>query len=137
MRGVGSSRVGGPISLILALVFPAMIAAAVALAYYGFKHAEDVSRPVEQLFRQECQDYAEGLARTVESKLDREALSLFAKITALEDDPSSTDPCDLDPGPGIDSFVVLGEARRVECTWPRVRETDSKRRKSADAGQSK
>ena len=134
MRGVGSPRVGGPISLILALVFPAMIAAAVALAYYGFKHAEDVSRPVEQLFRQECQDYAEGLAKTVESKLDRDALALFAKITALEDDPSSTDPCDVDPGPGIDSFAVLGESRRVECSWPRsLREADGKKRRTGES----
>jgi len=133
MRGIGSSRVGSPISLIMALVFPAMIAAAVALAYYGFKHAEDVSRPVEQLFRLECQDYAEGLAKSVETKLDREALSLFAQITALEDDPASTDPCDLDPGPGIDSFVVLGETRRIECTWPRPREADGKKRKPAEA----
>jgi two-component system phosphate regulon sensor histidine kinase PhoR len=137
MRGVGSPRVGGPISLILALVFPAMIAAAVALAYYGFKHAEDVSRPVEQLFRQECQDYAEGLAKTVESRLDRAALSLFAKITALEDDPSSTDPCDLDPGLGIESFVVLGETRRIECMWPRSREADAKKRKSSEAAPAK
>src|SRR5512141_3098060 len=117
MRAVARPRVGGPISLILALVFPAMIAAAVALAYYGFKHAEDVSRPVEQLFRQECQDYAEGLAKAVEARLDREALSLFAKVSEREDDPASTDPCDLDPGPGIDSFAVLGDARRLECSW--------------------
>ena len=132
MRGVGSPKVGGPISLILALVFPAMIAAAVALAYYGFKHAEDVSRPVEQLFRLECQDYAEGLAKSVEAKLDREALSLFAKVAALEDDPVSTDPCDLEPGLGIDAFVVLGDTRRVECTWPRPREPDLKKRKSGE-----
>jgi two-component system, OmpR family, phosphate regulon sensor histidine kinase PhoR len=137
MRGVPSARVSGPISFILALVFPAMIAAAVALAYYGFKHAEDVSRPVEQLFRQECQDYAEGLAKAVEAHLDREALSLFAKVSEREDDPASTDPCDLDPGPGIDSFAVLGDTRRVECTWPRPRETDAKRRKGADSAQPK
>ncbi len=137
MRGVASPRVSGPISLILALVFPAMIAAAVALAYYGFKHAEDVSRPVEQLFRQECQDYAEGLAKGVEARLDREALSLFAKVSAEEDGPESTDPCDLDPGQGIDSFAVLGETRRVECSWPRGREPDPKRRKTAEPPQPK
>ncbi|HEY5282324.1 MAG TPA: histidine kinase dimerization/phospho-acceptor domain-containing protein, partial [Polyangia bacterium] len=137
MRGVGNPRVGGPISLILALVFPAMIAAAVALAYYGFKHAEDVSRPVEQLFRQECQDYAEGLAKTVESRLDREALSLFAKVTALEDSPASTDPCDLDPGLGVDSFVVLGDTRRIECMWPRAREPDTKKRKATETSPAK
>jgi len=136
MRGdhtrVSTPRVSGPISLILALAFPAMVAAAVALAYFGFKHAEDVSRPVEQLFRQECQDYADSLAKAVEAHLDREALSFFAKVSDLEDDPASTDPCDLDPGPGIDSFAVLGETRRIECTWPRAREIDTRRRKSAE-----
>jgi two-component system phosphate regulon sensor histidine kinase PhoR len=114
-----------------------MIAAAVALAYYGFKHAEDVSRPVEQLFRQECQDYAEGLAKAVEARLDREALSLFAKVSEREDDPASTDPCDLDAGPGIDSFAVFGDSRRLECTWPRPREVDAKRRKSVESAQPK
>jgi len=137
MRGIGNSRVGSPISLMLALVFPAMIAAAVALAYYGFKHAEDVSRPVEQLFRQECQDYAEGMAKSVETRLDREALSLFAQIAAIEDDSTSTDPCDLQPSPGIDSFVVLGDMLRIECTWPRAREPDAKKRKSSETAQPK
>jgi two-component system phosphate regulon sensor histidine kinase PhoR len=127
---------GGPISLILGLVFPAMIAAAVALAYYGFKHAEDVSRPVEQLFRLECQDYAESLAKSVETQLDREALSLFAKISDQRDDPASTDPCDLDPGPGIAAFAVLGEERRLECSWPKPAEPDGKKRRPAEpAGQ--
>ncbi len=137
MRGVASARLSGPISLILALVFPAMIAAAVALAFFGFKHAEDVSRPVEQLFRQECQDYVDGLAKAVETRLDREALSFFAKVAERQYDPTSTDPCDLDPGPGIDSFAVLGDSRRVECTWPRPREADAKRRRVGEISQPK
>ena len=130
MRGVGS---GSPISLILALVFPAMIAAAIALAYYGFKHAEDVSRPVEQLFRLECQDYAESLAKSVETQLDREALALFAQIGEQENGPATIDPCDVDPGPGIDAFVVLGETRRIECTWPKAPEPDGKKRRAGEA----
>jgi two-component system, OmpR family, phosphate regulon sensor histidine kinase PhoR len=132
MRGMARPRLGGPVSLILALVFPAMIAAAVALAYYGFKHAEDVSRPVEQLFRLESQDYAESLAKSVETRLDREAMALFGKISELQDDPASTDPCGLDPGPGIDAFAVLGESRHVECTWPKPREADAKKRKPGE-----
>jgi two-component system phosphate regulon sensor histidine kinase PhoR len=137
MRGVGSPRMGSPISLILALVFPAMIAAAVALAYYGFKHAEDVSRPVEQLFRLECQDYAEGLAKSVETQLDREALALFAKVADQENDPAATDPCDVDVGTGIVAFVVLGETRRLECTWPRPDGSDARKHKAGDNGGSK
>ena len=135
MHGVSGPRFGGPITLILALVFPAMIAAAVSLAYYGFKHAEDVSRPVEQLFRLESQDYAESLAKSVETQLDREALSLFAKINELqEEDPASTDACELDPGPGIASFVVLDEDQHLECTWPKPAAPDGKKRKHAEAG---
>ena len=126
MHGIGRRRIVAPIPLILALVFPAMIAAAVALAYYGFKHAEDVSRPVEQLFRLESQDYTDSLARSVETRLDKEALALFAKIADLQDDPISTDACAIDPGPGIDSYVVLGETRRLACGWPH--QGDSKRR---------
>ena len=122
MRGAASQRFGAPISLILALVFPAMIGAALALAYYGFKHAEDVSRPIEQLFRQESQDFADDLAKAVEARIDKESVSLFDKIADVKDDPASADPCDIDPGQGIESFVVLTAAKKVECTWPKVRE---------------
>ena len=122
MRGAASQRLGAPISLILALVFPAMIGAALALAYYGFKHAEDVSRPIEQLFRQESQDFADDLAKAVEARIDKESVSLFDKIADIKDDPASADPCDIDPGPGIDSFVVLSAAEKVDCMWPKLRE---------------
>jgi two-component system, OmpR family, phosphate regulon sensor histidine kinase PhoR len=122
MRGAPSQRFGAPISLILALVFPAMIGAALALAYYGFKHAEDVSRPIEQLFRQESQDFADDLAKAVEARIDKEAVSLFETIADIKDDPASVDPCDIDPGPGIESFVILTAAQKVECMWPKPRE---------------
>ncbi len=134
MRGIVRPRVGNPISLILVLVFPAMVGAAVSLAYYGFKHAEDVSRPVEQLFRLESQDYAESLAKSVELQLDREAHALFAKVATLKEDPLATDPCDLDPGPGIDAFVVLDDARRAVCGWPRPLGPDGQRRKAGEGG---
>ena len=134
MRGAASQRFGAPISLILALVFPAMIGAALALAYYGFKHAEDVSRPIEQLFRQESQDFADDLAKAVEARIDKESVSLFDKIAEVKDDPAAADPCDIDPDPGIESFVVLSAADKVECVWPKPREPPppSKRKASAD-----
>ena len=122
MRGAAKQRFGTPISLILALVFPAMIGAALALAYYGFKHAEDVSRPIEQLFRQESQDFADNLAQAVEARIDKEAVSLFDAITDVKEGPTSADPCDIDPEPGIESFVVLTSAQKVDCMWPKPRE---------------
>jgi len=136
MRGAARQRFVAPISLILALVFPAMIGAALALAYYGFKHAEDVSRPIEQLFRQESQDFADDLARAIEARLDKESIALFDEISEIKDDPASADPCDLDPGQGIESFAVLNLALKVECTWPKAREAaapPSKRKASPEA----
>jgi two-component system phosphate regulon sensor histidine kinase PhoR len=95
-----------------------MIAAAVALAYYGFKHAEDVARPVEQYFRLESQDYADTLARSVERSLDKEALALFEKIAVMQSDPLTKDGCVVEAGTGIESFAVLGENHRLVCSWP-------------------
>ena len=123
MRGAASQRFGAPISLILALVFPATIGAALALAYYGFKHAEDVSRPIEQLFRQESQDFADDLARAVEARIDK-AVRLALRqdlLTSRTIRPRPTPAISI-PGPGIESFVVLTAAKKVECTWPKVRE---------------
>jgi signal transduction histidine kinase len=136
MRGAARQRFVAPISLILALVFPAMIGAALALAYYGFKHAEDVSRPIEQLFRQESQDFADDLARAIEARLDKASIALLDEISEVKDDPASLDPCDIDPGPGIESFAVLNLALRVECTWPKAREATapSGKRKASPEG---
>jgi two-component system phosphate regulon sensor histidine kinase PhoR len=135
MRGAARQRFVAPISLILALVFPAMIGAALALAYYGFKHAEDVSRPIEQLFRQESQDFADDLARSIEARLDKESIALFDEISQVKSEPESLDPCDIDPGPGIESFAVLNLAVKVECTWPKAREAaaPSSKRKAQEA----
>lgn len=122
MRGVSEPGSGAPISFILALVFPAIIAAALALAYYGFKHAEDVSRPVEQLFRQESRDFAEDLARAVETRMDRESQHLFDELAEIGPDKPLADLCEVDPGPSMDSFIVLNAAKKVECAWPSVHE---------------
>ncbi len=136
MYGAVRQRFGAPISLILALVFPAMIGAALALAYYGFKHAEDVSRPIEQLFRLESNDVADDLARAIEARLDKGSVALFDMISEVKNDPNSTSPCEIDPGAAIESFVVLNEALKVECVWPKPREVvglSSKRRVTSEA----
>jgi two-component system phosphate regulon sensor histidine kinase PhoR len=129
MRGVSEPGSGAPISFILALVFPAIIAAALALAYYGFKHAEDVSRPVEQLFRQESRDFADDLAKAVEARMDRESQRLFDQLAEFGPDTPLADLCEVDPGPNIDSFIVLNPAKKVECAWPTTREAGSARRR--------
>jgi two-component system phosphate regulon sensor histidine kinase PhoR len=113
-----------------------MIGAALALAYYGFKHAEDVSRPIEQLFRQESQDFADDLAKAVEARIDKESVSLFDKIAEVEGDPASPDPCEIEAAPGIESFVLLTAAKKVECMWPKPPLPSSKRKPAVDVSPS-
>src|SRR5262245_56607212 len=110
---------GAPISLILALVYPAMIGAALALAYYGYKHAETVSRPIEELFREESRSAAGELVAAMESRLEKEAQSLFRRLAADRENPILPSFCELDAGPAIESYVVLTGARKLTCVWPK------------------
>ena len=67
----------------------------------------------------------------MEARIDKESVSLFDKIAQVKDNPAAADPCDIDPGPGIESFVVLNAAEKVECTWPKLREAPSPKRKAS------
>src|SRR5262245_39136932 len=100
-----ASGSGAPISLILALVYPAMIGASLALAYYGYKHAENVSRPIEDLFREESRLAAGELVAAMETLLEHEAQSLFQSLVAERNEPTLASPCELEPGEVIESYV--------------------------------
>src|SRR5688572_5785764 len=96
-----------PLSLILAIVFPAMIIAALALAYYGFEHAERMSLPIETLFRETSREEAARTVAEFETRVDRPALLLFDRIAAEKAEPTLATVCDVDPGPAIESYLVL------------------------------
>jgi two-component system phosphate regulon sensor histidine kinase PhoR len=113
------SEDGAPISLILALVFPAMIAAALALAYYGFQYADSMSRPIEQLFHEISREEAEKVVSAIETKVDRGALEFFGRIASEKAEPRLPDPCHVEAGPLIESYVVLNARRATECEGPR------------------
>jgi two-component system phosphate regulon sensor histidine kinase PhoR len=111
---------GAPVALILtlALVFPAIVAAALALAYYGFQYADSMSRPIEALFRDASRDEAEKAATELEGRIDHAALSLFERIGVEKRDPNATTACEIDPGPSIKAYLVLAPGRTEECHWP-------------------
>src|SRR2546423_7960804 len=118
-RGVvPGGAAGAPIVLILAFVFPAIVAAALALAYYGFQYADSMSRPIEVLFRDTSRDEAEKASAELEARVDRAALALFDQIAVEKKEPNTPAVCDADPGPAIESYAVLGAARLEECHWP-------------------
>jgi two-component system phosphate regulon sensor histidine kinase PhoR len=118
MKRAGGAA-GAPIVLILAFVFPAIVAAALALAYYGFQYADRMSAPVGALFRETlAREEAEKAAAEIEARVDHQALSLFERLAGEKKEPTLLSLCDVDPGPAVESYVVLGEDRREECRWP-------------------
>ncbi len=116
MRRLGAGLTA-PVSLILALVFPAMIAAALALAYYGYTYVQEVSRLFEASTIEDGRTDARALVAAIEKPIDDAAQTLFRQIEMAQiEDPALAAPCpDLDPGGVIASYVVLGPRRNVVC----------------------
>ena len=117
MKRLGAGA-AAPISLILAFVFPAIIGAALALAYYGFQYADSMSQPIETLFREYSREEADKTIAELETRVDRPALALFERIAAEKAEPTLAAACDVDPGPAIESYIVLEADKREECHWP-------------------
>jgi signal transduction histidine kinase len=79
---------GGRISLILAFVFPAMIAAAMALAYYGYQGAQDVVSSQQREFRNTASTRAQELVGSVDAQMNAMVNPLFAELAEALDDPT-------------------------------------------------
>lgn len=99
---------GAPISLILAVVFPAMVGAALALAYYGYRYIEDVSRSLGSSFQEASRIEAAHAGEALETRIDSAARDLFTQIE-LDDDPAeqAAEACGVAPGPAVDSYIVF------------------------------
>jgi two-component system phosphate regulon sensor histidine kinase PhoR len=117
LRRLGSGA-AAPISLILAFVFPAIIVAALALAYYGFQYADVMSQPIGTLFRDYAREEAEKTVSEFETRVDRPALALFDRIAAEKVEPSLATSCDLEPGTAIDAYILLDAEKKPDCRWP-------------------
>ncbi len=94
--------------LVNALIF-AVLAAAVALAYYGYSYATEVSSREREL--QLMHDLAEEKVLSIESLILRDDQKLFGSTLALEPFISKLD--DLATGMHVDSVFVLDANLRV------------------------
>jgi two-component system, OmpR family, phosphate regulon sensor histidine kinase PhoR len=112
---------GGPIWIILAVVFPAMIASAAALSYYGYQYADDVSRRMEDAFRETAASDAKRIVESIESRIDsltRQALESVVLATR------EADSCDADLSPFVATYAVMrftsSGVLRVTCSQGNV-----------------
>jgi two-component system, OmpR family, phosphate regulon sensor histidine kinase PhoR len=107
---------GTRVSLILAFVFPAIICAAVALAYYGYRYAVAASVRSKASLMEGNQDAAKTLAGKIQDRIDRVDTDLFEEVEW--DDPALDPPSSFELPAGIESVVVLDEGLRIRSIVP-------------------
>jgi two-component system phosphate regulon sensor histidine kinase PhoR len=121
-------RQGARISLILALVFPAIICAAIALAYYGYRYAVAASVRSKASLMEGNQQLAQLLISQVQDRIDDIDQSLFEEVEWP--DTGADPPASEDLPPGIESVALLDEGLKIRSLYPapdtrrRAREMD-------------
>ncbi len=108
---------GARISLVLAVVFPAMIGAALALAYVAYQDTEGVSSVIEASFRRTFQKSAEAHAaeevQAVEKEMNAAVHATLARVAqALEDPAQVRAACNVLREPAIEAIVVFDAVDR-------------------------
>jgi len=104
------------LSLMLAVVFPAIISAAVALAYYGYRYAVASSGRSKASLMEGNEQVAQLLISQIQNRideLDRELFTAFEWRGAPEDPPPL-----LDLPAGVESVALLDEALKIRSVYP-------------------
>src|SRR5215471_1913400 len=109
-------RPGARVSLILALVFPAIVCAAVALAYYGYSYAKASSVRSKTSLMENNQQLAEVVSGKVQDRIDRADEDLFEEVEW--NDPAVDPPSSFDLPSGVESVVVLDETLHIRSIVP-------------------
>src|SRR3954447_14528271 len=129
------SRQGARISLapvILAVVFPAIIGAAVALAHYGYRYAVAASVRSKASLMEGNQQLANLLTEQVQDRIDKADGELFDQIEW--DDTAAAPPAHVDLPPGVESVALLDEALKIRSLYPTAEA--SRKRREMDRWQS-
>jgi two-component system phosphate regulon sensor histidine kinase PhoR len=120
------------VSIILAVVFPAIIGAAVALAYYGYRYAVAASVRSKESLMEGNEQLARVLIGQVQDRIDKLDRALFEEV---EWDDTDRDPPEfLELPAGVDSVVLLDDALRIRSLHPAPEA--SRRKRELDRWQS-
>jgi two-component system phosphate regulon sensor histidine kinase PhoR len=113
------SRQGARISLapvILAVVFPAIVGAAIALAYYGYRYAVAASVRSKASLMEGNQQLANLLIEQVQDRIDKSDGELFDAIEWS--DTSADPPAHVDLPEGVESVALLDEGLKIRSLYP-------------------
>src|SRR3569623_3753390 len=96
-------RQGARISLILAFVFPAIVAATLALSTYGFRYARSASERSKASLMDGNRQLAQALAGSIQQRIDTADFELFKQIDW--EDGARDPPSDVELPKGIESVA--------------------------------
>ncbi len=102
--------------VILAIVFPAIIGAAVALAYYGYRYAVAASERSKASLMEGNQQLANLLIEQVQDRIDKADGELFEGVEWGE--PAADPPANLDLPPAVDSVALMDEGLHIRSLYP-------------------
>src|SRR5215470_11154311 len=125
-------RQGARISLILALVFPAIICAAIALAYYGYRYAVAASVRSKASLMEGNQQLAQMVIGQVQDRIDQVDRELFEGVEWP--DPAGDPPASVDLPAGVESVALLDEGLKIRSLYPAP--DPARRRREMDRWQS-
>jgi two-component system phosphate regulon sensor histidine kinase PhoR len=109
-------RQGARLSLILAFVFPAIICAAVALAYYGYRYAVAASVRSKVSLVEGNQQLAQLLVEQIQDRIDKLDSELFEEVEWP--DTAADPPASFDLPEGVESVVLLDAGLKIRSLYP-------------------
>ena len=118
--------------VILAIVFPAIVGAAVALAYYGYRYAVASSERSKASLMEGNEQLANLLIEQVQERIDKTDGELFDEVEW--EDVTADPPADLDLPAAVDSVAILDEGLHIRSLYPTP--DASRRRRELDRWQS-
>jgi two-component system, OmpR family, phosphate regulon sensor histidine kinase PhoR len=104
------------ISLILALVFPAIVCATLALSYYGYRYAKTTSERSKASLMEGNRQMAQVLAGSIQQRIDTADFDLFKQVDWS--DESGGPPEKLDLPEAMESVVVLDRDLHIRSVYP-------------------
>jgi two-component system phosphate regulon sensor histidine kinase PhoR len=110
------ARLSLNLSLLLAVVFPAIISAAVALAYYGYRYAVAASVRSKASLMEGNEQVAQLFVSQVQNRIDELDRDLFARIEWRNTDEEP--PAFFELPPGVESVALLDQALKIRSIYP-------------------
>jgi two-component system phosphate regulon sensor histidine kinase PhoR len=109
-------RQGARISLILALVFPAIVCATLALSYYGYRYAKTTSERSKASLMEGNRQVTQALASSIQQRIDTADFDLFKEIEW--DDETGSPQASVELPEAMESVVVLDKSLRIRSLYP-------------------